>query len=111
MKKEFTYKIEKECGVVSTAGSLPLEMNLISFNGAPAKYDLHAARPEPSQLVRADGANDAGADAGGRRGVCARDDVHALPRAAADAERLETVRGQGRREWPPRSARRPRRRR
>ena len=43
-KKEFTYTIEKECGVVSTAGYLPLELHLISYNGAPAKYDLRKWR-------------------------------------------------------------------
>ena len=41
---EFTYTIEKECGIVSTAGSLPLELNVISYNGAPAKYDLRRWR-------------------------------------------------------------------
>lgn len=43
-KKEFTYTIEKECGIVSTAGSLPLELHLISFNGAPAEFDLRKWR-------------------------------------------------------------------
>ena len=48
-KKEFTYTIERECGVVSTAGSLPLELNLVSFNGAPAKYDLRKWRVKDGQ--------------------------------------------------------------
>ena len=48
-KKEFTYTIEKECGIVSTAGSLPLELHLISFNGAPAKYDLRKWREKDGQ--------------------------------------------------------------
>lgn len=43
-KKEFTYTIEKEFGTVSTASSLPLELNVISYNGAPAKYDLRRWR-------------------------------------------------------------------
>lgn len=43
-KKEFTYTIEKEFGTVSTASSLPLELNVISYNGAPAKYDLRKWR-------------------------------------------------------------------
>ena len=47
--KEFTYTIERECGVVSTAGSLPLELNLVSFNGAPAKYDLRKWRVKDGQ--------------------------------------------------------------
>lgn len=44
MAKEFTYTIEKQFGTVSTASALPLELNLISFNGAPAKYDLRKWR-------------------------------------------------------------------
>lgn len=43
-KKEFTYVVEKQFGTVSNAGSLPLEMNLISFAGAPAKMDLRRWR-------------------------------------------------------------------
>lgn len=43
-KKEFAYTIEKKFGTVSTAGSLPLELNVISYNGAPAKYDLRRWR-------------------------------------------------------------------
>ena len=43
-KKEFSYTIEKHFGTVSVAGSLPLELNLVSFNGAPARYDLRKWR-------------------------------------------------------------------
>lgn len=43
-KKEFTYTIEKRFGTVSNAGSLPIELNLISFNGAAARYDLRKWR-------------------------------------------------------------------
>ena len=43
-KKEFTYTIEKQFGTVSNAGSLPVELNLVSFNDAPAKYDLRKWR-------------------------------------------------------------------
>ena len=39
-KKEFTYTIEKRFGTVSNAGSLPIELNLVSFNGAEPRYDL-----------------------------------------------------------------------
>ena len=35
--KEFSYTIEKHFGTVSVAGSLPLELNLVSFAGAPAR--------------------------------------------------------------------------
>ena len=43
-KKEFTYTIEKQFGTVSHIGSLPVELNLVSFNGAPAKHDLRKWR-------------------------------------------------------------------
>ena len=43
-KKEFTYAIEKQFGTVSNAGSLPVELNMVSFNGAPAKFDLRKWR-------------------------------------------------------------------
>lgn len=43
-KKEFTYTIEKRFGTVSNAGTLPIELNLISFNGTAARYDLRKWR-------------------------------------------------------------------
>lgn len=43
-KKEFAYTIEKRFGTVSNAGALPIELNLISFNGATARYDLRKWR-------------------------------------------------------------------
>lgn len=42
--KEFTYEIKQRFGTVSSAGSLPLELNLISYNGAAARYDLRKWR-------------------------------------------------------------------
>lgn len=44
MAKTFTYNIEKQFGTVSNAGSLPVELNMVSFNGAPAKFDLRKWR-------------------------------------------------------------------
>lgn len=44
MAKTFTYTIEKQFGTVSNAGSLPVELNMVSYNGAPAKYDLRKWR-------------------------------------------------------------------
>lgn len=44
MAKTFTYTIEKQFGTVSNAGSLPVELNMVSFNGASAKYDLRKWR-------------------------------------------------------------------
>ena len=43
-KKEFTYTIEKRFGTVSNAGALPIELNLVSFNGAEPRYDLRKWR-------------------------------------------------------------------
>ena len=43
-KKEFAYTIEKRFGTVSNAGALPIELNLVSFNGAAARYDLRKWR-------------------------------------------------------------------
>lgn len=43
-KKAFTYIIEKRFGTVSKAGALPIELNLISFNGSAARYDLRKWR-------------------------------------------------------------------
>lgn len=43
-KTDFTYTIEKRFGIVSNAGALPIELNLISFNGAAARYDLRKWR-------------------------------------------------------------------
>lgn len=40
----FTYEIKKHFGIVSNASTLPLELNLISYNGASPKYDLRKWR-------------------------------------------------------------------
>lgn len=47
--KEFTYEIEKRFGTVSSSGALPLELNLISYNGAAARYDLRKWRETDGQ--------------------------------------------------------------
>lgn len=47
--KEFTYEIEKMFGTVSNAGALPIELNLISYNGAAARYDLRKWRVKDRQ--------------------------------------------------------------
>lgn len=44
MAKAFTYTVEKQFGTVSNVGALPIELNLISFNGAAARYDLRKWR-------------------------------------------------------------------
>lgn len=47
--KKFDYTIEKKFGTVSNAGALPLELNLISYNGAAARYDLRKWRETDGQ--------------------------------------------------------------
>lgn len=47
--KKFDYTIEKRFGTVSNAGALPIELNLISFNGAAARYDLRKWREKDGQ--------------------------------------------------------------
>ena len=43
---DFTYNIEKEIGVLSeNAKGWRKELNLISWNGAPAKYDIRDWAP------------------------------------------------------------------
>ena len=37
---EINYTIEEEIAILSNRGSWNLELNLISWNGAPAKYDI-----------------------------------------------------------------------
>ena len=44
MKKTFSYKVKRKIAVVSETGSMTLEVNLISYCGAPAKYDLRRWR-------------------------------------------------------------------
>lgn len=47
--KKFDCTIEKKFGTASNAGSLPLELNLISYNGASARYDLRKWRVKDGQ--------------------------------------------------------------
>ena len=44
MAKEFTYEIKKNFGTLSNTGTLTVELNLISYNGADPKYDLRKWR-------------------------------------------------------------------
>lgn len=47
--KNFTYTIEKRFGTASNAGALPIELNLISFNGAAPRYDLRKWRDKGTE--------------------------------------------------------------
>ena len=46
MAEEFSYSIENQLGVLSTSKSgWTVELNLISWNGRPAKYDIRSWAP------------------------------------------------------------------
>ena len=44
MKTEFTFKIKQHIGTVSNAGTMAIELNLVSYGGAAPKYDLRRWR-------------------------------------------------------------------
>lgn len=51
MAKEITYEIQKEIGVLSeNAKGWRKELNLVSWNGAEAKYDLRDWAPEHEKM-------------------------------------------------------------
>lgn len=48
---DITYEITKQCGVIAqTAGGWTKELNLISWNGRPAKYDIRDWAPDHSKM-------------------------------------------------------------
>lgn len=54
MAEEFSYSIEKQLGVLSTSKSgWTVELNLISWNGRPAKYDIRSWAPGHKRWERA----------------------------------------------------------
>lgn len=48
----FKYEVKKRIGVLSEHGDTSKEFNLISFNGAPAKYDLRTWRRPAGDAAR-----------------------------------------------------------
>ncbi len=38
--EDFNYTVEQQIAVIDTRGKYRLELNIVSFNGYPAKYDL-----------------------------------------------------------------------
>ena len=48
--KEITFKIEKEIAVLSVRGSWSLELNKVSWNGAPAKYDIRSWNEDHTRM-------------------------------------------------------------
>lgn len=54
MKKEFKYEIKKHIGTVCTSsdGRYATEVNLISYNDAPAKVDIRPWNRETGQMYK-----------------------------------------------------------
>ena len=54
MKKEFKYEIKKHFGTVSTSedGKYATEVNLISYNDAPAKVDVRTWNKETGKMFK-----------------------------------------------------------
>lgn len=51
MADDFSFSIEDELGVISTSKSgWNLELNLISWGGRPAKYDIRSWDPEHKKM-------------------------------------------------------------
>ena len=52
--KEFKYEIKKHYGTVSTSsdGKYATEVNLISYNNAPAKVDVRTWNKETGQMYK-----------------------------------------------------------
>ncbi len=44
MDRPFNYEIRERIAVLSQSGDTSKELNLISYNGSPAKYDLRTWR-------------------------------------------------------------------
>jgi len=42
MKNDFNYEIVEQIAVLSQNGDITKELNKVSYNGAPAKYDLRS---------------------------------------------------------------------
>ena len=47
---DFTFKIEKEFGEFSNDGKWAKELNLVSFNGREAKYDIRPWSPDHQNM-------------------------------------------------------------
>ena len=44
MERAFTYEVEERIAVLSESGDTSKELNRVSYNGSPAKYDLRSWR-------------------------------------------------------------------
>lgn len=53
MADDFSFSIEKNLGVVSEGkGGWNLELNLVSWGGRPAKYDLRSWSPDHQKMAK-----------------------------------------------------------
>ncbi|MCQ2575370.1 MAG: PC4/YdbC family ssDNA-binding protein [Treponema sp.] len=51
MMEEFSYKIEQNLGTISEGkGGWMLELNLVSWGGRPAKYDIRSWSPDHQKM-------------------------------------------------------------
>ncbi len=51
MSDDFTFSIEKNIGVVSEGkGGWKVELNLVSWGGRPAKYDVRSWSPDHQKM-------------------------------------------------------------
>lgn len=51
MADDFSFEIEKKCGVLSTsAKGWTIELNVISWNGRPGKYDIRSWSPDHQKM-------------------------------------------------------------
>ena len=51
MDDNFSYSIEQNCGIISEGkGGWHLELNLVSWGGRPAKYDLRSWAPDHEKM-------------------------------------------------------------
>ncbi|MCQ2591267.1 MAG: PC4/YdbC family ssDNA-binding protein [Treponema sp.] len=51
MAEDFSYQIEKTLGVISEGkGGWNIELNLISWGGRPAKYDIRSWSPDHQKM-------------------------------------------------------------
>lgn len=51
MADDFTFSIEKNIGIISSGkGGWNLELNMVSWGGRPAKYDIRSWSPDHEKM-------------------------------------------------------------
>lgn len=56
MAKEFTYEVKEHIGMISDTGTMTMELNMVSYNGAAPKYDLRKWRIKDGEKTMQKGA-------------------------------------------------------